>query len=64
MAIRKILAVLAILLILVGVSQIVFGRWWIRHLPKWVESPSFYVWGIVPLLFGVLLLVGVLEHAV
>lgn len=64
MAIRKILIVLATALVLIGLSQVVFAQWWIKHLPNWIESPSFYVWGIWPLLFGVLLLLGVLEHAV
>ncbi len=64
MAIRKILVVLAIVVVLIGLSQVILAQWWIKHLPNWIESPSFYVWGIWPLLFGVLLLLGVLEHAV
>lgn len=64
MAIRKILLVIGILITIVGLSQLVFVRWWVEHLPRLIESPSFYIWGLVPLLFGVVLLIGVLERAV
>jgi uncharacterized membrane protein len=64
MALRKILFVLAIVVILMGLSQIVFARWWVRHLPSYIESRSFYAWGVLPLLFGVILLIGILERVV
>ncbi|MGQ9456163.1 MAG: hypothetical protein ACUVRS_01540 [Armatimonadota bacterium] len=64
MAIRKILLIIAILVTIVGLSQLAFVRWWVEHLPRWIESPSFYIWGLVPLLFGVVLLIGILERVV
>jgi len=64
MAIRKILYVLAVALALLGASQLVLTRWWLDRIPGIVESDLFYLWGLPGVLFGVILLIGVLERAV
>ncbi|MCX8052502.1 MAG: hypothetical protein N3B12_01730 [Armatimonadetes bacterium] len=64
MAIRKILYILAVIVVLIGVSQLVFARWWLDRMPDLVHSGSFYLWGLPSVLFGVLLLIGIMERAV
>ncbi len=55
---------MAVVLVLVGASQVVFARWWASWSQATAASPSFYMWGLPAILFGVLLLLGVLEGAI
>lgn len=64
MAIRKILYVVAILIALLGLSQLVFTGWWIRWMPDFVRSATLYLWGLPGLILGVLVIVGILEKVV
>lgn len=63
MAIRKILYVVAILIVLLGLSQLVFTNWWLERVPDLIRSSRLYLWGLPGLILGVLVLVGVLEKA-
>jgi|YNPNPStandDraft_1061719.scaffolds.fasta_scaffold50522_2 hypothetical protein len=64
MAIRKILFVVAGIVVLVGASQIVFAAWWVDRIPRIAASGYFYLLGLPGLLFGVVLLIGIMERAV
>jgi hypothetical protein len=64
MAIRKILFVVAAIVALIGASQLVFAGWWLDRMPGMVESSSFYLLGLPGVLFGIVLLIGIMERAV
>ncbi|MGB9620343.1 MAG: hypothetical protein ACPL7K_08015 [Armatimonadota bacterium] len=64
MAIRKILFAVAGIIVLLGASQLVFAGWWVERVLGIVESSLFYLWGLPGLLFGVVLLIGIMDRAV
>ncbi len=64
MAIRKILYVIAAVVVLVGASQLVFTGTWVERLPGVVDSDSFYLLGLPGVLFGIVVLIGIMERAV
>lgn len=64
MVIRRILFVLAVFLVVVGVSQVIFATWWLNWFRPAIESERAYLWGLPALLFGLFLLVAVLERTI
>ena len=59
---RKVLYVLAALVIVVGLSQFVYPGWWMQRMSEWVDASWFALLGFLALIFGVLVILGVLLH--
>jgi len=64
LAIRKILFALAAIVVLVGASQLVFASWWLVKSRDAVDSSHFYLFGLTGVVFGLLVLIAVMEKAV
>jgi hypothetical protein len=57
---RKVLYVLAALVIVVGLSQFVFPDWWMERVSGWADARWFALLGLPALVFGALLILGAL----
>ncbi len=64
MVIRKIVLGTAIALIMIGMSQLIVSRWWLEKAHKLTDSSYLYLWGLIGVVFGILLLLAVLERVV
>jgi len=64
MVIRKIVLGVAIILILIGLSQLIVSRWWLEKAQALTDSSYLYLWGLIGVVVGIVLLLAVLERAV
>jgi hypothetical protein len=64
MVTRKIVLGAAVLLILVGLSQLIVSKWWLEKAKALVDSNYLHLWGLIGVVLGVVLLLAVLERAV
>lgn len=61
---RKVIFVLALLVVALGASQIAFLGWWLNATRTMVESPWYRLLGLVSLFFGVVVLIAVAKRLV
>lgn len=64
MIIKRILVVVAAILILIGASQLAYARWWTGASQNMVYSRAFHLWGLAGVLLGVILLLAVVERVI
>lgn len=64
MAIRRIVAFLSVLVVIIGLSQLVAASWWADAVNRVVSSLWLVAFGIIALLYGGLLLIVVAERQI
>lgn len=58
MTVRGILYILAVLLVMLGASQLVFASWWIGITPGLLGSSYLFAFGLIAIFFGGVLLIA------
>ena len=61
---RGLVFVLAVLVILAGISLVVAPGWWLAHMSAMTASPSFRLWGLAGVIFGGILILAVAAREV